>query len=356
MPKLQVLAGPSLQSLTPISTLVNKNVPFRISTAEWEGEITVFIKGFNDGDPSSGADDEYFSRPDRQGITWSIQVQGNASVVPTFLASSRNAKAVSCLPALQMISSLATCSSGLCSCHGVRECSSIHEIHRPHFVARLDLHCYTQTMGTLPACRNHASFRARSIAPWRNAAAALPPGHSIADETSSLHLCSHARRSSTPSSINSSSSKSSSSSRGSIFSKRIRSKSRGSKSPVEVVPQGMTAQQRRSFFSDEGHRKSVTFGPQDVITTDFCYGFLEFSPSLRLRLPGGLGFDLARYWDGQGVRFVCCERRHDTVADDADVHHDTDFSSKPDDSRPADDQSDPWGPVFWCVSIEMADE
>ncbi|CAK5281650.1 unnamed protein product [Mycena citricolor] len=340
MPKLQVLAGPSLQSLTPISTLVNKNVPFRISTAEWEGEITVFIKGFNDGDPSSGADAEYFSRPDRQGITWSIQVQGR------FL-SPRSADDILFGNVFERPLQLPW---GTGAALQFMKC-----IHRPHFVARLDLHCYTQTMGTLPACRNHASFRARSIAPWRHPAP-FPPGHSIADETSSLHLCSHTRRSSTPSSINSSSSKSSSSSRGSIFSKRIRSKSRGSKSPVEVVPQGMTAQQRRSFFSDEGHRKSVTFGPQDVITTDFCYGFLEFSPSLRLRLPGGLGFDLARYWDGQGVRFVCCERRHDTVADDADVHHDTDFSGKRDDSRPADDQSDPWGPVFWCVSIEMADE
>lgn len=67
-----------------------------------------------------------------------------------------------------------------------------------------------------------------------------------------------------------------------------------------------------------------------MITTDFCYGFLEFNPTLALRIPGGLSFDLMRYWDGQPVRFVCCERKHDTG-----------------------DGGEPWGTIFWCISIEM---
>jgi len=66
--------------------------------------------------------------------------------------------------------------------------------------------------------------------------------------------------------------------------------------------------------------------------TDFCYGFLEFAPSLALRLPGGLTFDLVRYWDGQPVKFVCCQRKNSSAADG----------------------EDPWGTLFWCVSIEMA--
>ena len=76
---------------------------------------------------------------------------------------------------------------------------------------------------------------------------------------------------------------------------------------------------------------------QDVITTDFCYGFLEFNPSLSLRLPGGISFDLMRYWDGQPVRFVCCQRK-DVTASKQEEH------------------GDPWGTIFWCVSIEMADD
>jgi hypothetical protein len=80
----------------------------------------------------------------------------------------------------------------------------------------------------------------------------------------------------------------------------------------------------------------MTFGPQDLITLDFCYGFLEFSPSLALRLPGGISFDLMHYWDGQPVRFVCCERRKHTSDEELG--------------------GDPWGKVFWCVSIELASD
>lgn len=69
---------------------------------------------------------------------------------------------------------------------------------------------------------------------------------------------------------------------------------------------------------------------KDVITVDFCYGFLEFNPTLALRIPGGLTFDIMKYWDGQPVRFVCCERK------------------KSDD--------DPWGRIFWCVSIGIAED
>lgn len=71
-----------------------------------------------------------------------------------------------------------------------------------------------------------------------------------------------------------------------------------------------------------------------MITTDFCYGFLEFNPALALKLPGGLSFDLMRYWDGQPVRFMCCERKSDEEEKGKGV---------------------PWGRVFWCVTIEMVD-
>lgn len=53
-----------------------------------------------------------------------------------------------------------------------------------------------------------------------------------------------------------------------------------------------------------------------------------------LRLPGGLSIDLLRYWDGQPVRFVCCER------------------AKPGEKR----DGTPWGQIFFCVVIERAEE
>lgn len=70
-----------------------------------------------------------------------------------------------------------------------------------------------------------------------------------------------------------------------------------------------------------------------MITTDFCYGFINFTPSLSLQLPGGLSLDLMKYWDGQPVRFVCCERK----GVDGEVE-------------------EPWGRVFWCVAIEIVSE
>lgn len=74
---------------------------------------------------------------------------------------------------------------------------------------------------------------------------------------------------------------------------------------------------------------------QDLVTTDFCYGYLEFSPTLALRLPGGISFDLIRYWDKHPIRFICCKRKET-------------FSGETD--------RDPVGDVFWCVSFEGGDD
>ena len=96
------------------------------------------------------------------------------------------------------------------------------------------------------------------------------------------------------------------------------------------VPNLPTSSKRRGYFSSHSHRKAITFGPNDVITTDFCYGFIQF-PQLALVLPGGISFDLMRYWDGQPVRFVCCER----AKDGEDVNE----------TR-----------MFWCVAIELVED
>lgn len=72
---IRVFAGPSPSSLVPISNLINTDTPHTISTNQFEGQVAVNIKGFIDPQ-GQVLDSEYFHRPDRRDITWSIQVQG----------------------------------------------------------------------------------------------------------------------------------------------------------------------------------------------------------------------------------------------------------------------------------------
>ncbi|OJT14872.1 hypothetical protein TRAPUB_8563 [Trametes pubescens] len=91
---------------------------------------------------------------------------------------------------------------------------------------------------------------------------------------------------------------------------------------------------RRGYFANALRRQEVVFGPEDIVTTDFCYDFLQFSHSgIALRLPGGITIDVMKYWDGQPVRFVCCERVKKGERTDR-----------------------PWGRILWCVVIEPAED
>ncbi|KZV90059.1 DUF1769-domain-containing protein [Exidia glandulosa HHB12029] len=94
-------------------------------------------------------------------------------------------------------------------------------------------------------------------------------------------------------------------------------------------PYNQEPAKRRQHFTP-AVLQNTTLGPTDLLTSDFCYGFLSF-PSLTLKLPGGISFDCKRYWDGQPVRFVCCERTGEGG------------SIGP-------------GRVFWCVSFELGEE
>lgn len=75
MPRLRVVAGPSLDTLVPIS--VNSNESHPITSDAFDGRILVHIKDFTDKQ-GSVLHSEYFDREDRKGITWSIQVQGTS--------------------------------------------------------------------------------------------------------------------------------------------------------------------------------------------------------------------------------------------------------------------------------------
>ncbi len=69
-----------MSNMATITDLVNMSKPYELSSDLFEGEIIVYIKGFTD-ENGNVRDSEYFAKEDRQGITWSIQVQGVIVVV-----------------------------------------------------------------------------------------------------------------------------------------------------------------------------------------------------------------------------------------------------------------------------------
>ncbi|KAG7441086.1 DUF1769-domain-containing protein [Guyanagaster necrorhizus] len=326
MPGLRVLAGPSLEALEPISHLVNTNQPFRISSDIFDGEILVNIKGFVNFPAGDVRESEYFSRQDRQGITWSIQVQGrflkpysandilfgNTFDRPLNLPWGSGA-------ALKFMTYVDPVLEHDLSSQSKPWALSPLIATMPHFVhSRLDSEL--QVIVTPPFPTEYPS---------------------ISDDTSNLYLTSISSSPCSSTSSLSSSSSSSSSDSSSKYKIARRRKKQGAQNLATLK----TASERRAFFSSEENRRMITFSDKarsyrtilpplnsDVITTDFCYGFLEFNPSLALRLPGGISFDLMRYWDGQPVRFVCCERNADRDAGE-----------------------NPWGRIFWCIVIEQAD-
>ncbi|KAJ7502890.1 hypothetical protein B0H11DRAFT_1986814 [Mycena galericulata] len=369
MPKLRVLAGPTPYDLTPITRLVNTNTSHRIVTDAWEGEIVVFIKGFNEdhlGDNITPEAAEYFGRNDRSGITWSIQTQGrflsprssddvlfgNIFERPLKLPWGTGA-------ALKFMKYIDPTLSHDLTCAVSQKPWALSPL-----VATMP---YLRHSRLSASCNHHPSTPCPS-SPCGHTDAAhppFPPPSSITDDTSSLYLAAapivpSPSRSGTPSSSGSSASTRSSFSSGSRLSSDSK-KSKKKRAMNDEVPRAMNSQQRRSYFSSADRRKSVILGPEDIITTDFCYGFLEFAPSLRLRIPGGLGFDLARYWDGQDVRFVCCERRqvpsfdHASPVPEAECSDGSAYEVKEREGGTG-EREDPWGRVFWCVSIEMGSE
>ncbi|KAF9262340.1 DUF1769-domain-containing protein [Marasmius fiardii PR-910] len=335
MPRLRVSAGPDLNDLTDISNLVNTNKPSCISSDLFDGRIIVNIKGFTKHDGQAVSSD-YFDQDERQGITWSFQVQGrflrNYTTDDVLFGNTFDRPLQ--LPwgsgaALKFMNFVdPTLEHDLTSSTKPWALSPLIST-MPHFM-------HTRISGS-PGSSPSSSTSSLDL-PSIPLPPKFPPSHAITDDNSMLHLArapsewsSSSSASSSSSSLASTHSYSSAKSHKSISSLRIKNlkRSGGKRSnqgPINIQNAG----QRRSYFSSPENRQSVMFGPKDIITLDFCYGFLEFSPTVSLRLPGGLSFDLMRYWDGQPVRFVCCERK-----------------------RPEDEGEDPWGRVLWCVVIDL---
>lgn len=74
-PRLRVLAGPNPDSMVPITSIVNTSNSHLIHSELFQGQVVANIRGMTD-EYGQIPDSEYFQREDRQGVTWSIQVQG----------------------------------------------------------------------------------------------------------------------------------------------------------------------------------------------------------------------------------------------------------------------------------------
>jgi len=365
MPRLRVLAGPTPNSLVPISYIVNTDKPHTISSDYFEGQIVVNVKGFTD--PHGRVlDSEYFHRPDRKDITWSIQVQGrflqphsaddilfgNTFERPLKLpwGSGTALKFMSYVdPTLEHDLGSQTKPWALSPLISTMPHFSHTRLHDSRSSSRSSSHSRGSSSESghweQPSRHHHYRNHLPIPGPNRPQFPPFPPRRSVEDDLSHIHLV-HLRDpyndSSPGSEYGSSSASSSSSSLGdgvrSIAQARMRKQAKlGTAGPHSLNLH--TAHERQAYFHKAKHRREVSFGPHDVLTMDFCYGFLEFNPSLALRLPGGVSFDLMKYWDGQPVRFACCERK-----------------KNPDNGAYGwgRDSGDPWGRTFWCVQIELA--
>jgi len=343
MPRLRVLAGPTPTSLVPISNIVNTDTPHTISTDQFEGRVVVNIKGFTDPQEQV-VDSEYFHRPDRKDITWSIQVQGrflghhsaddilfgNTFDRPLKLPWGTSA-------ALKFMNYIdPTLEHDLTSYTKPWALSPLIST-MPHF-------SHSRLHGSRSSSRSSSYSRHNSPVDYP-AFPLFPPKKSIEDDTTQIQLNHSQNLSDTDSTSDLSLSSSSSSS--SLFrdvKTGVKDKLKKKKIPYAAGLRSIelrTAQERQSYFQSTKHRKGVSFSADDILTMDFCYGFLDFSPSLALRLPGGVSFDLMKYWDGQPVRFVCCERKKKS---DSGI------------LAQGSDAGDPWGKIFWCIQIELAED
>lgn len=293
MPGLRVRAGTCVEGLQDITELVNTGRALPLRCDRFEGEVAVYIKGFRNsrGQPSYS---EYFQRPDRKGITWSVQVKGrflqphsanDVLLGNTFDRSLR-------LP----------WGSGL----ALQFAKFVDPALEHNLTSDTKPWALSPLVATVP---HFMHVRADHVPEEQEE---FPPRTSISDDTSQLSMASV-------------------------------SPAKGNRSEAQTCKDDHAAYrfrtpgERRKYFNKETNRKDLVFGPDDIITIDFCYGFLEFYPDIILRLPAGITFDLMKYWDKQPIRFVCGTRR------------------RPSEGREEEDD-EPTAEMFWCVEVVSADD
>ncbi|KAG9006996.1 hypothetical protein FRB95_013531 [Tulasnella sp. JGI-2019a] len=248
-PRFKVLAGPSYKELKelPVNVDTKDGSPyFNIKTPDFEGRIVGNIKGFVD-ENGNVCTSKYFDRKDRTGTTWSIQIQG------------RFLKPVTANDVLFGN----TFDGPLKLPWGTTAALQFASFVDP--VLNHDLAC-DRPWALSPMISTMPHFKATH----------QPPSTPILEFDPLAE-----------------------------FNEDISGLFKDSSAAPNPLPQ--TASQRQKYFQDEELRKSIEFTPEVVLHVDFAYGYFQF-PELYLTLPGGISFDLKKYWSNQPVRFVCCQR------------------------------------------------
>ena len=78
-PKLRVVISSPTSPYPPHEPIhVNSPNPTPLKTDQFEGEISVWIKGY-EGDHKGGEGDEYFGQEGREGMTYAVVIRGMSS-------------------------------------------------------------------------------------------------------------------------------------------------------------------------------------------------------------------------------------------------------------------------------------
>ena len=73
--RFRISAGTSLDHMVSVDSSVNTGIPHKLTSDVFDGSIVGYIKDYVD-EHGNTRESEYFSRKDRQGITWSLQIRG----------------------------------------------------------------------------------------------------------------------------------------------------------------------------------------------------------------------------------------------------------------------------------------
>ncbi|KAI5828051.1 DUF1769-domain-containing protein [Schizophyllum commune Tattone D] len=426
--RLRVLAGPTADpaKMTDITQLVNSPTPFEIKSEDFEGRIVACIKDFHasvgEGENEAGSDDKndgswYFGRPDRQGVTWSIQVQGRflkphpasdilfgnifdrplklpwgsgaalkfmSFIDPTLthdLGSQTTPWALSPLVSTMPYLDVSSAGQEPAFPHGGKASTSPSpassytsspEASRPPSKAPSRASSIKSIKGRLRSGSRASILSAggtKGSPPSTSKVSSGSPSKVPSRKSSLASLRHKSSMASLKNKLTGSSSKAPSRAGTrppTPVDEDVDDVDDDDPTPLDKDSEGDLSAQaledepswtfdnasaRKAHFATPAAREDTLLGPDTVLTCDFAYGFLSFSPTIALVLPGGLSFDLMRYWDGQPVRFVCCERASGGGKRDANGVRLGDANRQGDE-----DEELPWGKVLWSVCIELVEE